>query len=303
MQEQLYHAILDIWRGNEIPPPTWLASRVILIYKKKDPQDPKNYRPIYVSTAIYGILTRLLLKRITSPMVTGLLDIQHGALSGRNTTTLTAKVVNDLHKTEGYLALLDMAKAFDSVPRTMITNIIWEAGAPEPIIRMLTEIYSHTPAVLHLHGHDLPIHPTRGMKEGCPLSPTLFLLYYDVLLRETLTCNPKAHIHLTETLSHLHHVAHRMGLRFNADKTEMYQWSRQYEPETIMWQEQQLTTQPPIVTYLGHVLAHLSHEDQAWELVTNQLRHDLAAYKTLPLNGFEKIINYRKYEIYEIMKI
>ena len=32
---------------------------VILIYKKKDPQDPRNYRPIYVSTAIYGIFTRL----------------------------------------------------------------------------------------------------------------------------------------------------------------------------------------------------------------------------------------------------
>ena len=49
-------AILDILRGNKIPH-TWLASRVVLIYKKKDPQDPKNNPPIYVSTAICGILT------------------------------------------------------------------------------------------------------------------------------------------------------------------------------------------------------------------------------------------------------
>ena len=46
---------------------------------------------------------------------------------------------------------------------------------------------------------------------------------------------------------------------------------------------------PPILTYVGHILAQLSHEDHARDMVTDQLRHDLAAYKTLPLNGFEKV--------------
>ena len=50
-----------------------------------------------------------------------------------------------------------------------------------------------------------------------------------------------------------------------------------------------MTIQPPIVTYLGHIQAHPSHNDQAWDMVTNQLRHNEAAYKTLPLNGFEKV--------------
>ena len=78
----------------------------------------------------------------------------------------------------------------------MLTGIVKEAGAPENIIRMLGEIYQHTPAVLSLHGRDLPIRPTRGMKEGCPLSPTLFLLYYDILLGETKERCPGAHLYV-----------------------------------------------------------------------------------------------------------
>ena len=46
---------------------------------------------------------------------------------------------------------------------------------------------------------------------------------------------------------------------------------------------------PPILTYLGHVLAHPTQQETAWDRVTTQLYHDIAAYKTLPLNGYEKV--------------
>ena len=296
IQQQLYQAIIAVWNGQNIPV-AWLRSRVVLIYKKKDPQDPRNYRPIYVSTAIYSILTRLLLMRISRAMTPGLLDTQHGTIQGRNTTTLATKLLNDLH-TE--LALLDVAKAFPSVPRPMLTGMVKEAGAPENVIRMLGEIYQHTPAVLSLHGRDLPIRPTRGMKEGCPLSPTLFLLYYDILLRETKERCPGAHLDdisvraptresLLHTLDTLHEVAYTMGLRFNKDKTELYHWAKDYNLEPITWQHQLITVRPPILTYLGHVLAHPTQEDTAWDMVTTQLHHDMAAYRTLPLNAYEKV--------------
>ena len=263
--------------------------------------------------------------------------MERGPLQGPNTTTLATKLLNDLHTPDGYVALLDVAKAFPSVPRPMLTGIVKEARAPENIIRMPGEIYQHTPAVLslhgrgllvrptmgmkewcppppqiydytpatlHLHGRDQRIQPNRRMKEGCPMSLTLFLLYYDVLLREILDRQLDANLYvfvddsavrapdtttLLTTLDNLHHVAHRMGLRFNADKTKLYAWGRHCAPSTITRQGQRLDVRPPILTYLGHVLAHPPHEEHAWELVTTQLHHDLAAYKTLPLNGFEKV--------------
>ena len=76
------------------------------------------------------------------------------------------------------------------------------------------------------------------MKEGCPLSPTLFFLHYDILLRETKERCPDACLYvfvdditvrtptrgsLLHTLDTLHEVAHTMELRFNKDKAEVYQ--------------------------------------------------------------------------------
>ena len=184
-------------------------------------------------------------------MTLGLLDIQHGALQSRNTTTLATKIMNHLRTQDGYVALLDVAKAFPSVPRPMLTGIVKEAGAPENIIRMLGEIYQHTPAVLSLYGRDLPIRPTRGMKEGCPLPPTLFLLYYDILLKKTREQCPDACLYVfvddiavrapttdapLHTLDALHKVVHTMGLRFNKDKTEVYHRTKNYNLEPITLQ-------------------------------------------------------------------
>ena len=169
---------------------------------------------------------------------------------------------------------------------------------------MLGEIYQHTPAVPSLHGRDLPIRPTRGMKEGCPLSPTLFLLYYDILLRDTkercldacldvfvddIAIRAPTTDALLHTLDALHEVAHMMGLRFSKDKTEVYHWAKNYCLEPITWQHQQIPVRPPILTYLGHVLAHPMQEETAWDMVTTQLYHDIAAYRKLPLNGYEKV--------------
>ena len=169
---------------------------------------------------------------------------------------------------------------------------------------MLGETYQHTPAVLTLHGRDLPIRPTRCMKEGCPLSPTLFLLYYNILQRETIGRCPGAHLYVfvddiavraptRASLLHipdtLHEVAYTMGLHFNEDKAEVYHWAKDHNLEPVAWQQHLIPVRPPILTYLGHVLAHPTQEETAWDMVTTMSHHDIAAYRTLPLNAYEKV--------------
>ena len=94
---------------------------------------------------------------------------------------------------------------------------------------------------------------------------------------------------LLHTLDTLHEVAYTMGLRFNKDKTEVYHWCKDYNLEPNTWRHQLIPVRPPIWTYLGHVLAHPTQEDRAWDMVTAQLHHDIVAYRTLPLNAYEKV--------------
>ena len=65
--------------------------------------------------------------------------------------------------------------------------------------------------------------------------------------------------------------------------------AKDYDLTPITGRHELIPVRPPIMTYLGHVLAHPTQEDTAWDMVTTQLHHDVAAYRTLPLNAYEKV--------------
>ena len=50
-----------------------------------------------------------------------------------------------------------------------------------------------------------------------------------------------------------------MGLRFNADKLVVYEWTRDHIHTTITRQGRTLTILPSILIYLGHMLSHLGY--------------------------------------------
>ena len=58
------------------------------------------------------MLNRLPLRRTTKAIAPGLLDTQHGACTGANTTTHTVKLANGGYKTDGWSAPLNVAQAF-----------------------------------------------------------------------------------------------------------------------------------------------------------------------------------------------
>ncbi|CAM4639312.1 unnamed protein product [Lepidochelys kempii] len=82
------------------------------------------------------------------------------------------------------IAWLDLANAFGSMPHQHIFAMLLEFGMPENFLQLVRELYEGcTTATCSMVGETpkMPIHS--GMKQGCPLSPIVFNLAMETLIR------------------------------------------------------------------------------------------------------------------------
>jgi len=144
-----------------------------------------------------------------------------------------------------HLNFIDFEKAFDSVHRATLWKLLKLYGISHKIIRMIQALYRDlTCSVLH-EGNLTPWFAVEtGVKQGCMLSPLLFLIALDCVLKET-TSNQRTGIrwkltsvsedldyaddlcllsssgaHLSEKTGRLSNNARKVGLKINSEKTK-----------------------------------------------------------------------------------
>ena len=128
----LYHHILEAWHSGTIPV-SWTDTTISLLYKKGDPGDAANHRPIAVSTCMYQALCKLMLLRLKSPL-TNILSYQGGGRKGHTTITQATALWTNFLQFDGepYVVLLDIAKAYPSLPHPLLWETMHRVGAPPP---------------------------------------------------------------------------------------------------------------------------------------------------------------------------
>uniref|UniRef100_A0A803SUI6 Reverse transcriptase domain-containing protein n=1 Tax=Anolis carolinensis TaxID=28377 RepID=A0A803SUI6_ANOCA len=182
--KELYNRIMA---GEQIPP-SWQESRIILILKpNKDPTDPGSYRPISLINQDAKILTAIMAKRINSFIYNYIQKDQCGFIPGRNMSNLVGRVLNIIHKIKGKkskagILALDIFKAFDCVSWTALKKILEKFGLGERFRGLIDKLYSTNYAAIQVNdGLTEKIRLTRGTRQGCPLSPTLFAIVIEIL--------------------------------------------------------------------------------------------------------------------------
>ena len=76
-----------------------------------------------------------------------------------------------------YALFVDLKAAFDSVNREKLWEYLTEKGVSEELVRSTEEIYEKTKNKVKLNGKESEWFWTKGgLRQGCPLSPTLCTL-------------------------------------------------------------------------------------------------------------------------------
>ncbi len=158
------------------------------LYKGGDCSQFDNYRGITVGPVLAKVFTMILESRINQWAETNDLRAkgQAGFRKDFRTTdnlfilrTLTEQA--KFLKKQLYTCFVDFKKAFDTVPRDLLWQVLEELGVSGRILECLRSMYRQDQACLH-HPKEgfTPTFLCRiGMKQGCPLSPLMFGLFID----------------------------------------------------------------------------------------------------------------------------
>ena len=83
-----------------------------------------------------------------------------------------------------YFCFIDYAKAFDCVDHNKLWKILKEMGVPDHLICLLRNLYAGQEATVRTgHGKTDWLQIGKGVRKGCILSPCLFNLYAEYIMR------------------------------------------------------------------------------------------------------------------------
>ena len=172
--------------------PSMKQGNIILLHKKKDPYDIRNYRPITLLNTDYKILTKILVSRFKQVINQLINKTQTGFVPKRHITenTLLCRLIQSyLDETDetGLMLFLDLEKAFDRVSHEYLYEAVQAAGVGADMLRWVDILYnpnSPMQRTTQINGHKSNYFPIKsGVAQGCPASPLFFLMITEALSR------------------------------------------------------------------------------------------------------------------------
>jgi len=155
-----------------------------LLYKKKNRQQTKNYRPIILTNTDYKIYIKIIVDKLGKTAYRIIHPNQAGFIPGRNIhdhMRLTRSMIHycKTYEKNGYILSLDQKKAYNKIAHNYLWHVLEKYGLLQKFIQKIQQLYKNAQTIVSVN-KVLPqaIKIRRGVRQGCLMS----CLLYDIVI-------------------------------------------------------------------------------------------------------------------------
>ena len=289
------------WEERKVPE-DWQNAIVVPIWKKKgSKKDCSTYRGISLLSHAGKMYAKILEQRTRAKTEHLLSDAQFGFRKGRGCTDAifalrqlcerAMEYNQDLH-----LVFVDQEKAFDRVNRDKLWKVLEQYDVKGQLLDNIRAIYANSRSAVRTASGTSDWFPvTSGVRQGCNLSPLLFVIYMDQITKEAnpdpealnellfaddqaMMNNDKAQ--LQEHTDQLNASCEKYDMKISISKTEVMTVSRRPDKLDININGSQLK-QASEFKYLGSIFTENGKLDR--EIETRCQKANAVSYQLAPL--------------------
>ena len=171
---------------------------VVLIPKRIGPELLGHFRPISLCFTVYKVVSKVIVSRIRPYMQQLVSPLQAAFIPGRkglDNMIITQEILHSMERKKGRVGVMalkiDLEKAFDRLEWSFVREVLVHFNFPPTLIALIMDcISSSTISILFNGGKLDPFTPSRGIRQGDPISPYIFILcleYLGLLIHDKIT--------------------------------------------------------------------------------------------------------------------
>src|SRR6218665_3332833 len=184
--EMLHTLCNQIYYSKDCPK-DWGKAIIVPLHKKGDRAVCSNYRAISLLSVPGKVYTKVLQQRWKRDVEESMSEEQAGFRKGRGTTDQIFVIMqlSEKHIKQNrtlYNNLIDYKQAFDSVWQVGLWRVMRYCGVPEELVTLIEDLYSKS--AVRIEGELTEWFRIKvGVRQGCGLSPDLFNLILEIVMR------------------------------------------------------------------------------------------------------------------------